>query len=171
MNVGDARASDRPASRDFSHLRRLARYLKPYGWRIAGAGVALTVAAGTVLSLGVGLRFLIDQGFANGDPALLDAALLALLGVVIVLAGSTFARFYLVSWIGERVVADIRRDVYNHVISLSPSFFETTKTGEVLTRLTTDTTLLQVVVGSSASVERASSRRRCAPVFRSFRSP
>lgn len=152
MNVGDARASDRPATRDFSHLRRLARYLKPYGWRIAGAGLALTVAAGTVLSLGVGLRFLIDQGFANGDPALLDAALLALLGVVVVLAGSTYARFYLVSWIGERVVADIRRDVYDHVISLSPSFFETTKTGEVLTRLTTDTTLLQVVIGSSASV-------------------
>ena len=152
MNVGDARASDRPASRDFSHLRRLTRYLKPYVWRIVGAAVALTVAAATVLSLGVGLRFLIDQGFANGDPGLLDTALLALLGVVVLLAASTYARFYLVSWIGERVVADIRRDVYDHVITLSPSFFETTKTGEVLTRLTTDTTLLQVVIGSSASV-------------------
>jgi len=152
MNVGDARASDRPASRDFQHLRRLVRYLKPYGWRIAGAALALTVAAGTVLSLGVGLRFLIDEGFTNGDPALLDTALLALLGVVILLAASTYARFFLVSWIGERVVADIRRDVYDHVTTLSPSFFEITKTGEVLTRLTTDTTLLQVVIGSSASV-------------------
>jgi ATP-binding cassette subfamily B protein len=152
MNVGDARASDRPASREFGHLRRLVRYLKPYGWRIVGAVLALTVAAGTVLSLGVGLRFLIDEGFSSGDPALLDTALLALLMVVALLAASTFARFYLVSWIGERVVADIRRDVYDHVITLSPSFFEITKTGEVLTRLTTDTTLLQVVVGSSASV-------------------
>lgn len=152
MNVGDARATDRPASRDFGHLRRLGRYLKPYLWRILGAIVALTVAAATVLSLGVGLRYLVDEGFAVGDPALLDGALLALLGVVLVLAVATYARFYLVSWIGERVVADIRRDVYDHVVGLSPSFFETTKTGEILTRLTTDTTLLQVVVGSSASV-------------------
>ena len=152
MNVGDARASDRPASRDFGHLRRLGRYLTPYHWRILGAILALTVAAATVLSLGVGLRYLVDEGFAAGDPALLDGALLALLGVVLVLAAATYARFYLVSWIGERVVADIRRDVYDHVVGLSPSFFETTKTGEILTRLTTDTTLLQVVVGSSASV-------------------
>jgi ATP-binding cassette subfamily B protein len=152
MNVGDARASDRPATRDLGHLRQLSRYLKPYGWRIVGAVVALSVAASTVLSLGVGLRYLIDEGFTGGDQSLLDGALLALLAVVVVLAGATYARFYLVSWIGERVVADIRRDVYDHVIGLSPSFFETTKTGEVLTRLTTDTTLLQVVVGSSASV-------------------
>lgn len=152
MNVGDARASDRPATRELGHLRQLGHYLKPYGWRIISAVIALTVAASTVLSLGVGLRYLVDEGFAGDDPALLDNALLALLGVVLVLAAATYARFYLVSWIGERVVADIRRDVYDHVVGLSPSFFETTKTGEVLTRLTTDTTLLQVVVGSSASV-------------------
>lgn len=152
MNIGDLRASGRPATRELGHLRRLARYLAPYRWQIAAATVALTVAAATVLSLGVGLRFLIDEGFARNDPAMLDTALLALLGVVVLLATATFARFFLVSWIGERVVADIRRDVYNHVIELSPSFFETTKTGEVLSRLTTDTTLLQVVIGSGASV-------------------
>jgi len=114
--------------------------------------VALTVAAGTVLGLGQGLRVLVDQGFAAGDTALLDRALLVLLGVIVLMAASTFGRFYLVSWIGERVVADVRRAVYDHILTLSPGFFETTKTGEILSRLTTDTTVLQVVVGSSVSI-------------------
>ncbi|MDP6353125.1 MAG: ABC transporter transmembrane domain-containing protein [Alphaproteobacteria bacterium] len=152
MDIASARASDRGASRDLGHLRRLGRYLAPYRLAIAGAAVALTVAAATVLSLGVGLRRLIDDGFAGNDPAMLDRALLVLFGVVAVLAAATYARFYLISWVGERVVADIRRDVYDHLIGLSPSFFETTRIGELMSRLTTDTTLLQVVVGSSASV-------------------
>ncbi|WP_044550016.1 ABC transporter transmembrane domain-containing protein [Azospirillum lipoferum] len=138
--------------RDLSPLRRLVPFLLPYKWRILGAMVALTVAAGTVLGLGQGMRVLIDQGFAGGDTSLLDRALLVLLGVIALMAASTYGRFYLVSWIGERVVADIRRAVYDHVLTLSPGFFETTKTGEILSRLTTDTTLLQVVVGSSASI-------------------
>nr|WP_063636204.1 ABC transporter transmembrane domain-containing protein [Azospirillum humicireducens] len=138
--------------RDLSPLRRLVPFLLPYKWRILGAMVALTVAAGTVLGLGQGMRVLIDQGFAGGDTSLLDRALLVLLAVIALMAASTYGRFYLVSWIGERVVADIRRAVYDHVLTLSPGFFETTKTGEILSRLTTDTTLLQVVVGSSASI-------------------
>jgi ATP-binding cassette, subfamily B, bacterial len=95
---------------------------------------------------------LVDHGFAAGDAGLLDRALLVMLGVIALMAGATYSRFYLVSWIGERVVADIRRAVFDHVLTLSPGFFETTKTGEILSRLTTDTTLLQVVVGSSASI-------------------
>ncbi|CAO3447471.1 ABC transporter transmembrane domain-containing protein [Azospirillum largimobile] len=138
--------------RDLGPLRRLVPFLLPYKLRILGAMVALTVAAGTVLGLGQGMRVLIDQGFAGGDTSLLDRALLVLLGVIALMAASTYGRFYLVSWIGERVVADIRRAVYDHVLTLSPGFFETTKTGEILSRLTTDTTLLQVVVGSSASI-------------------
>ncbi len=138
--------------RDLGPLRRLVPFLLPYKWRILGAMLALTVAAGTVLGLGQGMRVLIDQGFAGGDTSLLDRALLVLLGVIALMAASTYGRFYLVSWIGERVVADIRRAVYDHVLTLSPGFFETTKTGEILSRLTTDTTLLQVVVGSSASI-------------------
>lgn len=138
--------------RDLGPLRRLVPFLLPYKWRILGAMMALTVAAGTVLGLGQGMRVLIDQGFAGGDTSLLDRALLVLLGVIALMAASTYGRFYLVSWIGERVVADIRRAVYDHVLTLSPGFFETTKTGEILSRLTTDTTLLQVVVGSSASI-------------------
>ncbi|MDP6953699.1 MAG: ABC transporter transmembrane domain-containing protein, partial [Alphaproteobacteria bacterium] len=151
MNIGEARSSDRPRSR-LGHLRRLGGYLRPYLWQIAGATCALTVAAGSVLSLGVGLRYLVDNGFGDGDAAVLDRALTGLVVVVLVMAAATYGRFMLVSWIGERVVADIRRDVYDRVIGLSPGFFETARTGEVLSRLTTDTTLLQVVIGSSASV-------------------
>jgi len=138
--------------RDLKPLRRLVPFLLPYRWRIAGALLALTVAAGTVLGLGQGLRVLVDHGFAAGDAALLDRALLVLLGVIVLMAGATYGRFYLVSWVGERVVADLRRAVYDHVLKLSPGFYETTRTGEIMSRLTTDTTLLQVVVGSSASI-------------------
>ncbi|MGE4221354.1 MAG: ABC transporter transmembrane domain-containing protein [Alphaproteobacteria bacterium] len=147
-SAGEAR--DR--SRDLGVLRRLSGYLRPYRWMVAGAMVALVIAAGTVLALGQGLRYLVDRGLAGGDEALLDRALVVLLCVVAVLAVATYARFSLVSRLGERVVADIRRDVFGHVLRLSPGFFEVTRTGEVLSRLTTDTTLLQIVVGSSVSV-------------------
>ena len=138
--------------RDLKPLRLLLPFLLPYKLQIFGAMMALTVAAGTVLGMGQGMRVLVDQGFAAGDSSLLDRALLVLLGVIVLMAISTFGRFYLVSWVGERVVADVRRAVYNHILTLSPGFFETTKTGEILSRLTTDTTVLQVVVGSSVSI-------------------
>ena len=141
-----------PPRRDLSPLRRLVPFLKPYRTAIAGAFLSLTVAAATVLGLGAGLRALVDQGFAAGNPALLDKGLLVLLAVICILAASTYGRFYLVSWIGERVVADLRRAVFDHVVKLSPSFFESTRTGDVLSRLTTDTTVLQVVVGSTVSI-------------------
>ena len=105
-----------------------------------------------MLALGFGVRKLVDDGFASGDAALLDGAVMVLFGVILLLAVASYARFYLVSWIGERVVADIRRAVYERVISLSPAYYEVTRTGEILSRLTTDTTLLQVVVGSSVSI-------------------
>ena len=120
--------------------------------RIAGAGLALIVAAGSVLVLGQGLRALIDEGFGAGDGALLDRALAGLFVVIALLAAATFGRFYLVAWVGERVVADMRRAVFERMLALSASFFESARVGEVLSRLTTDTTLLQVVVGSSVSV-------------------
>jgi ATP-binding cassette subfamily B protein len=143
---------ERASSGDFGALVALLRYVRPYWPAAAGAGVALIVAAATVLALGQGLRALVDKGFSEGNVELLDTALLVLLGVIVLLAGATYTRFYLVSWLGERVVADIRRAVFDHVVKLSPGFFEVTRTGEVLSRLTTDTTLLQVVIGSSASV-------------------
>ncbi|KAA0683618.1 ATP-binding cassette domain-containing protein [Roseomonas genomospecies 6] len=150
--VSEGTPSAAPRRRNLSPLRRLFPFLWPYRLQILGAVLALTVAAGTVLGLGQGMRVLVDQGFVAGDSALLDRALLVLLAVIVLMAASTFGRFYLVSWIGERVVADIRRAVYGHVVKLSPGFFETTKTGEILSRLTTDTEVLQGVVGSSVSI-------------------
>jgi len=149
----DARAAEAPQrAGNLDQLVHLYRFVRPYWPAVAGALVALSVAAGTVLVMGLGLRRLVDEGFASGDTALLDGALFALLGVIVVLAGATYARFYLVSWLGERVVGDIRQAVFGHVIGLSPGFFELTRTGEVLSRITTDTTLLQVLVASTAPI-------------------
>ncbi|MGH6917168.1 MAG: ABC transporter transmembrane domain-containing protein, partial [Geminicoccaceae bacterium] len=128
----------RQDSRDLRQLRRLGRYLKPYRWRLAATLLALVLAASSVLVLGVGLRYLIDGAFSDGRIAALDHALKAALIVIVVLAVATFARAYLVTWLGERVVADLRCEVYDHVIGLSPGFFELTRTGEVLSRLTSD---------------------------------
>ncbi|WP_043644079.1 ABC transporter transmembrane domain-containing protein [Caenispirillum salinarum] len=143
---------DRPATRNLKVLRRTWAFMLPYKGHIIGASLALIVTAAATLSIGVGLRRLIDQGLSAGDPALLDKALLALLGVIGLIAAGTFARYYLVTWLGERVVADIRKAVFDRVLTLNPGFFEVTKTGEILSRLTTDTTLIQTVIGSSASV-------------------
>jgi ATP-binding cassette subfamily B protein len=142
---------DRPPNRDIRQLARILGFLAPYRRQVAFAVVALVVAAGCVLVLGQGLRRVIDRGFASGDAALLDSALVALLAVIVVMAIATYTRFYFVSWIGERVSADIRRAVFGHLLDLSPGFFEVTRTGEVISRLTNDTSLLEVVIGSSAS--------------------
>lgn len=142
----------RSPTRDIRALRGVLRYLRPYLRHVAAALLALIVAAATLLSLGQGLRFLIDQGLTSGNAHLLNSALLVLLGATVLLAAASYARFSLVSWIGERVVADLRRDVFGHLVRLSPAFFEVNRTGEVLSRLTTDTTLLQVVIGSAVSV-------------------
>lgn len=151
-NIRDARQSDRPRSRDLRQLLELRSFLKPYRWEMVGATVALVVTAGTMMALGQGLRHLIDRGFANGDRHLLETTVLVLFGVSALLALGTYARYYLVTWVGERVVVDIRRAIFDHLLKLDPGFFETTRTGEVLSRITTDTTLLQAVVGSSISV-------------------
>lgn len=144
--------SRRVSPRQLRPLVELAGFLRPYRARVLGALFALTVAAGTVLYVGFGLRRLVDNGFEGQDPAVLDRALLLMLAIVAVLAGATFARFYLVSWLGERLVADVRKRIFDRILTLSPTFYETNKTGEILSRLTTDTTLVQTVIGSSVSV-------------------
>ncbi len=144
-------SNERPKSRNIGALRALAAYLRPYRPAVVGALIALTLSAAAVLAMGVGLRLLIDRGLSTNDAGLLDNALLYLLGMVVLLAIGTFSRFYLVAWLSERVVADIRREVYGRIVRLSPAFFEVTKTGEILSRLTTDTTLLQAMIGSQAS--------------------
>ena len=148
---GDA-LPERPPQRDIRHLAKTWEFAAQYRWHVIGAGIALVVAAGSTLVVGQALRAMVDRGFGGQDQAGINIYFIAVFGVVMVLAGSTFARHYLVSWLGERVVADIRKRVYSHVIGLSPEFFEVTRTGEVLSRLTTDTTLIQSVVGSSASI-------------------
>lgn len=133
-------------------LRPLLHYLKPYKLQIFGAIIALTVASSAVLGLGYGLRFLVDNGLSKGDVTLLNKAYAVLLVATVALAAASYARFYLVSWLGEEVVADIRKDVYRHLLDMHIGYFETTRTGELLSRLTTDTTLLQTVIGGSVSV-------------------
>ncbi len=141
----------REGSKDLSALRRLGRYLRPYRMQLALTLVALALAAASVLAFGAGFRYLIDGAFGAGHVEALDHALKAALIVVTILAVSTFARAFLVTWLGERLVADVRRDVYQHVVGLSPSFFELTRTGEVLSRLTTDTSVVQSVISASLS--------------------
>ena len=101
---------------------------------------------------GPGLKFVIDAGFGQNSLELLNQSLVILVVLAVVMAAGTFTRFYLVSWLGERVSADIRADVFNHLTSLHPSYFETNRSGEITSRLTTDTTLLQTIIGSSVSM-------------------
>ena len=138
--------------RKLKPLLRLLRFLGPYRLRIIGAGIALVISSSMVLLLGQGVRHIVDEGLRAANAGLLDRTVGALMAIVAVLALSTYGRFYLVSWIGERVIADLRVAVFDRIVSLSPAYFETTKTGEVLSRLTTDTTLLQTVIGSSVSL-------------------
>ncbi|TFW11313.1 ATP-binding cassette domain-containing protein [Massilia arenosa] len=139
-----------------SALFGLAPFLKPYKKQFMLAAVALLFAAGSTLAIPAAFKKMIDLGFGQGAGAAgiehVNAAFLALFALAALLAVATAARFYTVSWLGERVTADIRAAVYRHVVMQSPEFFETTQTGEVLSRLTTDTTLIQAVVGTSVSV-------------------
>lgn len=134
------------------HLRLLRRYAHPYRRQIVAAAAALLLAAACFIVVGQGLKRVIDEGFVAANAQALNQALLALLAVVGVMAAATYTRFYFVSWLGERVIADLRRDVFDHLLRLSPGFFEATRTGELISRLTADTALLETVIGSSASM-------------------
>lgn len=133
-------------------IRLASRFIAPYRWQALGALLALIVTAGITLSMGQGIRLLVDQGFMTQSPHLLNQSIGLFMVLVLGLAVGTFTRFYLVSWIGERVVADIRRQVFNHLIYLHPGFYENNRSSEIQSRLTTDTTLLQSVIGSSLSL-------------------
>jgi len=135
-----------------SSLRYLGRYLAPYRRGVIGATAALLVTSSGVLGIGAALKYLVDEGIAKGNPYLLGNGYVILLGVVAILAVATYARYLLVSWVGERVVADIRRDLFAKILAMHTGYFESTRTGDLLSRITTDTTLLQNVVGSSVSV-------------------
>ena len=140
------------SSRHRRAMRLALRFIAPYRWPAVGALLALIVTAGITLSMGQGIRLLVDQGFMTQSPHLLNQSIGLFMLLVVGLAIGTFARFYLVSWIGERVVADIRRQVFNHLIYLHPGFYEDNRSSEIQSRLTADTTLLQSVIGSSLSL-------------------
>ena len=144
-------AGGRPPSKKLTPLRALKPFLMPYRGMIAAAAIALIVAAMATLVLPAAVRGVIDHGFSAEDAANIGRYFAALIAAAALMGVASATRFYFVTWIGERVVADVRSRVFAHVLSLSPSFFETTRTGEVLSRLTADTTLVQTVVGSSAS--------------------
>jgi len=144
--------SSRAKSKQLSNFLPAFRFLRPYKWRILLAGIALVTTAGVSLSLGQGVRLLIDQGFVAGSSDALTQTLLLFLVLVTLLALGTFLRFYLVSWLGERVSADLRKAVFRHLLQLHPGFFETNLSGEIQARITADTTVLQTVIGSSLSV-------------------
>jgi ATP-binding cassette subfamily B protein len=148
--------TSRAAAKSPKSLSGLIPFLRPYRGRIALAVVFLVMAATSTLLLPVALKSLIDQGLVAADPGERVMALRqhfgALFAVGAALGVFSAARFYMVTWLGERITADLRDAVYAHVVRQSPEFFETTQTGEVLSRLTTDTTLVQTVVGSSLSM-------------------
>ena len=145
-------AAGRVRSRSVRPLRRLLPLLAPYRWYIAAAGFALVCSSAASLSVPLAARRMIDFGFVAGNPQIIGRYFLALIGVAAILGIATGVRYYFVTWLGERVIADIRKAVFGHVLTLTPAFFEVTRTGEVLSRLTADTTLIQTVIGSSASV-------------------
>jgi ATP-binding cassette subfamily B protein len=137
---------------DIAQLARLGKFLLPYRWRIAGALIALVVAASCVLALGQGLRYVIDAGFGTRDPHLLNLALAAVVGVAAVLACATYARFFLMMSVGERIIADLRRAVFAHVLTLTPAYFDSARTGEISSRLTNDTEQIRQVIGFGLSM-------------------
>ncbi|MBC7574358.1 MAG: ATP-binding cassette domain-containing protein [Herminiimonas sp.] len=148
-------ASAVPRKTSLATLAGLLPFLAPYKRQFILAAIALVVAASATLAIPYAFKQMIDLGFGSAgskSAANVDLYFLALFGVACVLAIATASRFYMVSWLGERVTADIRTAVYSHVVTQSPQFFETTQSGEVLSRLTTDTTLIQSVVGTSISM-------------------
>ncbi|MFN4143929.1 ABC transporter transmembrane domain-containing protein [Aestuariivirga sp.] len=151
-NSYEEEARRRPRSRDLRPLLRLTPFLTRYKIQMMLALVALLAAAGATLAVPVAVRRIIDNGFSADNAALVDRYFLAMLAVVVVLALGSALRFYFVMWIGERVVADVRDALFSHLLNLSPGFFEAQRTGEVVSRLTADTTQIKAAFSSTASI-------------------
>jgi ATP-binding cassette subfamily B protein len=145
-------SSSKNKSKAFTSLLPIFSFIKPYKLMLSLALLALLMTAAINLSLGQGVKFVIDNGFIAGSAEQLQSAILVLIGLISLLAVGTFSRFYLMSWLGERVSADIRKAVFNRIVTLHPSYFEENRSGELMSRLTTDTALLQSIIGSSFSM-------------------
>ena len=150
--VADEDPGERPRSRNFKPLQGLLTFLWRHKLRLVAATVALVVTAMLQLSLGYGLQILIDEGFSAANPDGLRKAVVFIVSVGAAMAFGAMIRFYLVSWLGERVSADLRSAVFSNLVRLHPSYFESNQAGEIMSRLTTDTTLLQTLIGSSVSM-------------------
>lgn len=148
---------ERPRGRNVQPLKMAVPFVRPYHGRLLLAFACLTIASVAMLGMPVAIRYVVDYGFSQENQDSINLYFMALLGLAFTYGIFASLRYYLVMWIGERVVADIRSAVYRHVIKLSPTFFEVTRTGEVLSRLTTDTTLVQSVVGAGMSIALRSS--------------
>ena len=135
-----------------AHLKRLWRFVAPYRGRVVVALFALMTAAGCVLALGQGLRHVIDAGFGSRDPQLLNAALAGVVAIAILLAVATWTRFYLMMSVGERIIADLRCAAFSHVLTLSPAFFDLSRTGEISSRITNDSEQIRQVIGFGFSM-------------------
>ncbi|MFZ9708636.1 MAG: ABC transporter transmembrane domain-containing protein [Steroidobacteraceae bacterium] len=155
--MADPALTDRPKAKSLRPLAALWPFLRPYRGVLAAAIVALLLASGAMLGLPIALKGLIDKGMAAGSADTINGYFIAFLGVAVLFGGFAALRFYLVTWLGERVVADLREAVYRNVIRMDPQFFEVTRTGEVLSRLTTDTTLVQSISGVGISIALRSS--------------
>ncbi len=143
---------NRPKGRSLQPLRALVPFIRPYSGTLVLAIVSLLLASGAFLLTPIAVRYVIDFGFSSEDAANVDRYFVYLLGVVILLGVAGAARAYFLTWLGERVVADIRDAVFRHAIRMDPSFFEVTKIGEVMSRLTADTTLIQSISGVGLSI-------------------
>ncbi|MGI9309053.1 MAG: ABC transporter transmembrane domain-containing protein [Gammaproteobacteria bacterium] len=152
MPPHDRNLEDRPVGRSLQPLKALAPFIKPYYGTLALAMGALLVAGIAMLALPIAVRYVIDLGIAASDGSTVDRYFIILFCVTVTIGIFSALRFYLVTWLGERVVADIRDAVYKHILNMDPTFFEATKTGEVLSRLTTDTTLVQSIAGVGLSI-------------------
>ena len=142
---------DSPKKRSLRPLVRLVPYLNRHRWMVAGALAALLLAAIFTLALPTAIRRMIDYGFGADNPSLIDAYFFVLIGVVGALAAASSVRYFLVMWVGERIVAELRSDVFSHLTLLSPAFYDSAKSGEILSRLTADTTQIKSAFGASAS--------------------
>src|SRR5580765_6673576 len=150
--MADPTLPDRPKSRSLKPLRALLPFLRPYRGTLVLALLALLVASAAMLSLPVAFRHLIDQGLSSRSAGTIDRYFVAFLAAAGVFGVFAALRFYFVTWLGERVTADLRAAVYASVIRMDPTFFEVTRTGEVLSRLTADTTLVQSIAGVNLSI-------------------
>ena len=155
--MADSSLSERPKAKSVKPLAALWPFLKPYRRVLSWAMVSLLLASGSMLALPVALSQLVDKGMSAGNSETVNIYFVAFLGVAVLFGAFAAMRFYLVTWLGERVVADVREAVYRNVIRMDPQFFEVTRTGEVLSRLTTDTTLVQSISGVGISIALRSS--------------